>query len=105
VAGEALEITANEAHLFCSYNMNRIIKLMIKIVGCFVLFPFAVVVLLGPIIVPGAFVGMAFDLPDGLGTVLSLVIWMMIYTRTSIGGKIGDYQSRILKNAARFFGL
>jgi len=51
------------------------------------------------------FVGMAFDLPDGLGTVLSLVIWMLIYTRTSIGGKIGDYQSRILKNAARFFGL
>ena len=105
MAGEAPEITANETHPSCSYNMNRIIKFLIKLVGFFVLFPFAVIVLLGPIIVPGAFAGMAFDLPDGLGTVLSLVIWMLIYTRTSIGGKIGDYQSRILKNAARFFGL
>ena len=105
MAGEAPEITANETHPSCSYNMNRIIKFLIKIVGFFVLFPFAVVALLGPIIVPGAFVGMAFDLPDGLGTVLSLVIWMLIYTRTSIGGKIGDYQNRIVENAARFFGF
>ena len=101
MAGEALEITANEAYLFCSYNMNRIIKFLIKLVGVFILFPFAAIVLLGPIVVPGIFVGMIFDLPDGLGSVLSLVIWTQIYTRTSIGGKI----SRILENAARFFGF
>jgi hypothetical protein len=80
-------------------------KFLISIVGCLILFPFAAVIILGPIIVPGALVGIAFDLPDGLGTVLSLLIWILLYTRTSIGGKIGDYQSRIPKNAARFFGL
>jgi len=85
--------------------MNRLMKYVIQLVGFVLLTPFAAVVLLGPIVVPGTFVGMAFDLPDGLGSALSLVIWMLIYTRTSIGGKIGDYQSRILKNAARFFGF
>ena len=85
--------------------MNRLMKYVIQLVGFVLLTPFAAVVLLGPIVVPGSFVGMAFDLPDGLGSVLSLVIWMLIYTRTSIGGKIGDYQCRILENSARFFGF
>lgn len=80
-------------------------KFLIRIVGCLILIPFAAVIILGPIIVSGALVGIAFNLPDGVGSILSLVIWIFIYTRTSIGGRVGDYQSRILKNAARFFGF
>ena len=85
--------------------MKGLIKFLIKLVGFFIVFPLAAAVMFGPIIVLGVLLAIAFNLPDGVGSILSLAIWIFMYTRTSIGGKIGDYQSRILKNAARFFGF
>ena len=85
--------------------MKGLIKFLIKLVGFFIVFPLAGAVMFGPIIVLGVLLAIAFNLPDGVGSILSLAIWIFMYTRTSIGGRVGEYQSRIIENAARFFGF
>jgi hypothetical protein len=75
--------------------MKKIFRNLIFIAAIIILLPLISIIYGAPVVMTGILISIIFQDYTSLTTIVSLIIWAWIYTKTEFGNKLGDKQVEI----------